>query len=301
MKGCSPRNRARQRQERSMTLRETSAIHTTRTRWALVLGASGCLLLASACGSDTSDDGAGASDTNNGGTGDVAAGATTISDPASILGLSSGIRCSMPPALPRAEVRFETRGGSARLPGHVIIATEDEIAVRVVCSNPDDLSETLGLQLIMSTGSAISARTYTKELPAVTARDAARGGLELEQVRGNCALNHSTEGVVIQTLDEGEPYWDFWYGKYETDRAGSTQVAAGDTTRAQLTWTEAFTVDVTSVELLEDASTPMAIGPNDGIINYEYHGTLSLEMAPTLVDGETPDPTHEPASVSATF
>ena len=29
--------------------------------------------------------------------------------------------------------------------------------------------------------------------------------------------------------------------------------------------------------------------------------TLSLELVPTLLDGETPDPTLEPASVSATF
>lgn len=280
-----------------MTLREKSAIDTTLSRWALAFGVSGGLLLAPACGSDTSTDGDSSSDTNGAG----AAGATTISDPASILGLSSGIRCSMPPRLPRVEVRFETRGSSARLPGHVFIATDDEIAVRVVCSNPDDLSETLGLQLIMTTGSAIDTRMYTKELPAVAASDAARGGLELEELRGNCAVNHSTRGMVIRGLDEGEPYWDFWYGNYETDRAGSAQVPAGDATRAKLTWTDAFTAEVTSVEALEDMSTSVAIGPNDGIIHYEYHGALSLDLVPTLLDGETPDPTLEPASVSATF
>jgi len=288
-----------------MTLRENSALLTIPTWWASVVGVSGCLLLTSACGSDTSTDGDGdgddSSDANGDGAGDTAAGATTISDPANILGLSSGIRCSMPPALPRAEVRFETRGSSARLPGHVFIATEDDIGVRVVCSNPDDLSETLGLQLNMTTGSAIDARRYTKELPALAASDAARGGLELEHLRGNSAINHSTRGLVVRTLDEGEPYWDYWYGNYETDRASSVQVAAGDATRARLTWTDAFTAEVTSVEPREDMSTSAAIGPNDGIIHYDYHGTLSIQLVPTLLDGETPDPTLDPASVNVTF
>jgi hypothetical protein len=288
-----------------MIIRESSLIHAIRARRTLALGVSACLLLVCACGSDASKDGTGDSSNDDGsgvdGSADHGADATTITDPAKILGLSSDIRCSLPSALPRAELRFETPGGSARLPGHVVIATEDEISLRVVCSNPEDRSETLAILLAMRTGSEIGARTYTKELPAIAAADAVRGGLELKEVRGSVAVQHSAHGVIITTLEEAEPYGDYWFGNYETDRSGSTHVTAGDATRARLTWTDAFTAEVTSVVALEEMSTRVAVGPNDGILDYEYHGTLSLELVPTLLDGETPDPLLEAASVSATF
>ncbi|MEO8180372.1 MAG: hypothetical protein ABI895_16160 [Deltaproteobacteria bacterium] len=280
-----------------MSFRQKPTLRTTRARLCSVLAPSACLLLATACG-DAEDTGAA---TNDRASDDEPGVTTTIADPANLLGVSSGIRCSMPPALPRAELRFETRGGSARLPGHLFIATEDEIGLRVVCSNPADLTETLGIQLIMETGSAIGARTYTKELAALAASEAAKGGLELEGFRGNCAFNHSTKGLVIGSLDEGEPHWDHWYGAYDTDRSGRTRVTAGDTTRGQVTWTDAFTAEISGVESLEDMSTPAIIGPNDGIIHYEYHGTLSLAMVSTLLDGKTPDPSRESATVTATF
>lgn len=270
-----------------MFMPENPAPSRLRSRLLLALTMTSALL-AAACGGDDGTENAG----------DPAA---PGSDRPQIEGFSSGLRCPHLPSLPRAEVRFETGGRTARLPAHVFIATDDEIGVRVLCRNPDDPSETLGMAVYMEASSDILARTYTKDLPAFTAREAARGGLELREVRSDCQLNHSSLGLRIESLEASEPYHDYWFGNYSTDDAGGTRLPASDATRANPTWTDAFTAEVTSAEPLEDMSTPVVIGPNQGIVHYAYHGALTLELVPMLYDGETPNPRLEPATISATF
>jgi hypothetical protein len=185
-------------------------------------------------------------------------------------GLSKNLDCGGLDSGVPAELIVDYQGASYSFTAHVSHATEESVAVRLVCQNKADPSEALAATLEAEVRNDLLAQSYDIAMPSHDEDEAADGWLELRSVDGYLSATRTATGAEASAAGY-EKRNDSWAARYETDSG----LPASDETRSKFGWTEDIEFEVASVRELSEDEQDTAV-TSMSFRTHEIHGTIAI-------------------------